>query len=214
MFSFEPSSSSSEWGLNVTMWELWGPVMFANVKENKWFAVQVVRLVPEGAHIHRLSPVVVCEKWRSKYLKGEINVERARPRQGQRTKVHKMSHRLWWFIEVCLDFHVITCIQWAKCKLLVCTCINKYIVKPIPQQLYPCLLSIDWCLCLDCGWRYSQLLSVQKPSGLLWCYNPFLRLPKNLYSSLPAGSNGCQTESTHQDRTVCHAATQKWKSQR
>ena len=78
VFSFEPSS---EWGLNVTMWKLWGPVMFANVKENKWFAVQVVRLVPEGVHIHRLSPVVWLWKWRSKYLKGEINVERAHPRQ-------------------------------------------------------------------------------------------------------------------------------------
>ncbi len=32
VFSFEPSS---EWGLNATMWKLWGPVMFANVKKNK-----------------------------------------------------------------------------------------------------------------------------------------------------------------------------------
>ncbi len=50
-------------------------------KRIKWFAVQVVRLVPEGVHIHLLSPLVWLWKWRSKYLKGEINVERAHPRQ-------------------------------------------------------------------------------------------------------------------------------------
>jgi hypothetical protein len=38
-------------------------VMFANAKINKWFAVRVVRLVLEDAHIHRLSLMKI------KYLK-------------------------------------------------------------------------------------------------------------------------------------------------
>jgi hypothetical protein len=43
-----------------------GPVMFANVKENKRFAVQVVRLVLGGVHKHLLSLVVWLWKWGSK----------------------------------------------------------------------------------------------------------------------------------------------------
>ncbi len=34
------------------------PVMFANAKINKWFAVRMVRLVLEDSHIHRLSQMV------------------------------------------------------------------------------------------------------------------------------------------------------------
>ncbi len=53
-----------------------GPVVFVNLKKNIWFAVQVVRLVPEGVHKHRLSPVVWLWKWRSKYFKGKSMLRR------------------------------------------------------------------------------------------------------------------------------------------
>ncbi len=46
-----------------------GPVMFANLKENKWFAVQVVRLVPGGVHKHRLS-LIDCENGDLSTLRG------------------------------------------------------------------------------------------------------------------------------------------------